>query len=113
MKQSLRVKIIAATPLFCLFVFLVLGFADDFGFAEKPLWHPGWIIFLLIPIMPILLGIKRISLGYPSLCLIVYLIIGFAFKMWHPGWIIFLTVPIVSIFFHKPIIEINKKNKEE
>lgn len=112
MKRSLKFKIIAATPIFCVIVFLILGFADDIGFSDKPLWHPGWIIFLLIPIVPFILGTKRITLGYPTLCIIIYLILGFCFKKWHPGWIIFLTIPLVGIFTTKPIISIGRKKDE-
>lgn len=34
----------------CLLIFLSLGFAPAFGIADEPLWHPGWVIFLLIPV---------------------------------------------------------------
>ncbi|MCI8331559.1 MAG: hypothetical protein HFE78_01855 [Clostridiales bacterium] len=33
-----------------LILFLFLGFAPSFGFAEHGLWHPGWVVFLLIPV---------------------------------------------------------------
>lgn len=98
MKNSFRIKLTAATPLLCLITFLILGFADDIGFSDKPLWHPGWIVFLLIPIVPVLLGTKKIISIWPAFCVIIFLIIGFAFDKWHPGWIIFLTIPLVGIF---------------
>lgn len=34
----------------CLLIFLSLGYAPTFGIADEPLWHPGWVIFLLIPV---------------------------------------------------------------
>ena len=34
----------------CLLIFLSLGFAPVLGIANEPLWHPGWVIFLLIPV---------------------------------------------------------------
>lgn len=43
------------------------------------------------------------SFPYPMLCLVIYLIVGFACNAWHPGWIIFLTIPayyeIVESYF--------------
>ncbi|MCI8590077.1 MAG: hypothetical protein HFE77_05130 [Clostridiales bacterium] len=32
-----------------LILFLLLGFAPLFGIADHGLWHPGWVVFLLIP----------------------------------------------------------------
>lgn len=92
--MSFRHKIIAATPMCCLIIFLLLGFCLG-------AWHPGWVIFFLIPVMPVLLGIKKIRRIYPTLCAVIYLILGFGFSLWHPGWIIFLTIPVVDIFISK------------
>jgi len=39
-------------PILCLVVFLVLGFTMN-------LWHPGWIIFLIIPVYYILILLIR------------------------------------------------------
>lgn len=36
--MTLKRKIIAATPIICVIIFLLLGFV--FG-----LWHPGWVCF--------------------------------------------------------------------
>ena len=33
-----------------LILFLLLGFAPSFGIAKHGLWHPGWVVFLLIPV---------------------------------------------------------------
>ena len=88
-------KIIAATPLLCLITFLLLGFCLG-------LWHPGWCIFFLIPLMPEILGVKRIENVYSFLCSVIYIFIGISFGLWHPGWIIFLTIPVVAIFTSKP-----------
>ena len=92
--MNLKTKIIAATPMICLIVFLLLGFC--FG-----LWHPGWLVFLLIPIVPVFLGTEKIIVTYPMVCAFIYLLLGVLFGLWHPGWIIFLTIPVVSIFTTK------------
>lgn len=90
--MTFRKRIIAATPMICLIIFLLLGFCAD-------AWHPGWIVFLAIPVVPMLLNPKGILGLYPALCVIAYVIIGAVWGIWHPGWIIFLTIPVVEILF--------------
>lgn len=88
--MSFKSKISAITPLLCVAVYLFLGF--EFG-----LWVQGLVVFFLIPIMPILLGYKKLRLSVGFIITIIYLILGFGFKYWHPGWIIFFLVPIINI----------------
>ena len=101
MKNSFRKRLCAAMPIICLILFLLIGFiGDEFG---KSLWHPAWIVFFLIPITPVLLGLKKFYVSYPIFCVILYVTLGVIFPGWgwHPGWIIFLTIPVVSILFPK------------
>lgn len=62
------------------------------------LWHPGWLLFLLIPIWYSLVEAihkKNANVfAYPVLAVLVYLVLGFYVNAWHPGWVIFLTIPI-------------------
>ena len=89
-------KIVRATPLLCLFIFLALGF----GWNK---WHPGWMVFLLVPVMPYLVGTKKIRFSIPVIITVIYLIMGFGWGLWHPGWIIFILIPVFEIFFgHHP-----------
>lgn len=88
--MSFKAKIMAITPLSCVIIFLSLGFL-------KGLWVESLPVFLLIPIMPFLLGYKKIRLTVSFVILIIYLILGFGFQAWHPGWIVFLFIPIVHI----------------
>ena len=111
-KIDFRNKVIAATPLVCVFVFLLLGFLWD-------KWHPGWMVFLLIPVMPYLVGKRRIRLSVPLIITIIYLIMGFGWNLWHPGWIIFILVPVFEIFFgvypfeKKETVEIETDKKDD
>lgn len=89
--MTLKTKLVTATPWIALIVYLILGFCWD-------LWHPGWVVFFAIPVVPILLGKKR-SLIYTVLCIVAFLVMGFGWNLWHPGWIVFLTIPVFSIFF--------------
>lgn len=96
-------RVVAATPLISLLIFLFLGFFYN-------LWNPGWLVFLLIPIVPFLVGLKQIRITFPLLVFVTYIGIGVA-GYWHPGWIIFLLVPIQNILF--PPKSISKFLKKE
>ncbi len=97
--MTIRRKIMTATPLICLTIYLLLGYV--FG-----LWHPGWTVFFLIPAMPFILGLKKIRNLYAFICAIIYVLMGIIWGIWHPGWIIFLTIPVVAIFTSNPRITI-------
>ncbi len=105
-KIDFRNKLIIATPLICLFAFLLIGFM-----WEK--WHPGWMVFLLIPVMPYLVGKKKIRFSVPFIITIIYLIIGFGWDLWHPGWIIFILIPVFEILFGSHPFEKNREDKDE
>ena len=90
--RDFRNRVVAATPLMCLITYLFVGFYYD-------IWHPTWAIFLLIPVMPILLGLQRFRITYPTFCAIGYVLLGVFLDMWHPGWLIFLTIPVFYILF--------------
>lgn len=61
-------------------------------------WHPGWLLFLLVPIWYSLVeAIEKKNahcFAYPVLAALIYLMLGFFCFAWHPGWVIFLTVPL-------------------
>ena len=61
-------------------------------------WHPGWLLFLLIPIWHSLVSAienrSAYHFAYPVLATLIYLCLGFFWFLWHPGWIIYLTVPL-------------------
>ena len=77
--------------LITVFIYLVLGLFFD-------LWHPGWIVFIMIPVlMSFISAIQNknaLRFFYPVLVCAVYLVLGCVWGLWHPWWIIFLTVPI-------------------
>ena len=78
-------------PILIIIVYLIIGF--KFG-----AWHPGWLLFLLIPIWYTLIAavVKRniYCFAYPVLAALIYLCLGIFWNLWHPGWIIFLTIPL-------------------
>ncbi len=105
--MSLKNKILAICPLLSVVLFLVLGFADDFGFSDRPLWHPGWVVFLLTPLVSTVLNMKKLRVSVGMVITILYIVIGTIFDLWHPGWIMFLFIPIFEI-----LLTPSKKNKK-
>lgn len=78
-------------PIVVTLAYLLIGF--QFG-----LWHPGWLLFLTIPVYYTALssegGFDLNRVPYPLPVSILYLVAGFALNLWHPGWLIFLTIPL-------------------
>lgn len=89
-------KVTALMPFISLIIFMVLGLAFS-------LWHPGWLVFILIPITPILLQNNTkatiIALS-PFIATLVFLLLGFQAGLWHPVWLIFLAIPLLSILLY-------------
>ncbi|XMB72607.1 DUF1700 domain-containing protein [Mycoplasmatota bacterium WC30] len=89
-------RLTALMPFISLIIFFILGF----GFQ---LWHPGWLVFLSIPIVAIIINAfdKNSINGFvalsPFIALVTYLILGFGFQLWHPGWLVFFIVPIFGV----------------
>lgn len=65
---------------------------------EYALWHPGWLLFLTIPIMSsFVYAIKSRNashFAYPVLISLGYLYVGCVKDVWHPTWVAFMTIPI-------------------
>lgn len=62
------------------------------------LWHPGWLIFLTIPLyyLPAAQRSPLRLLGNPVMVTIIYLLLGFECGLWHPGWVVFLLIPLLQ-----------------
>lgn len=78
-------------PVFVTIAYLVLGVI----FHQ---WHPGWIIFLTIPLyyLPDSERQPLRLLGNPVMITIIYLLLGCFCNAWHPGWLVFLLIPILN-----------------
>ena len=64
------------------------------------LWHPGWILFLFIPIISsigkVIVDKDPSKFAYPVLVTACYLFFSFKYGIFHPLWVIFLTIPVYS-----------------
>lgn len=78
----------------CVLIFFVLG-------ACFNLWHPAWLIFLLMPTAVTLIqAINRRNwriFAYPVFVTFCFLVLGFYAHAWHPAWVIFLTIPVYYV----------------
>lgn len=82
-------------PLFVVLIFLAFGFVTN-------LWHPAWLVFLLIPIYYHLAGAlcvtnkkaRLLAMPVPEVALLVYLCFGILANLWSPTWIMFLVIPL-------------------
>ena len=88
-------KLVALSPFFTTIIFFVLGF----GFE---LWHPGWMVYLLVPMIGVFSGRRKSPLKHilellPFFTLIVFLGIGLTTNVWSPTWAIFLLIPAFRI----------------
>ncbi|MGN1180386.1 MAG: hypothetical protein ACI4SD_04160, partial [Suilimivivens sp.] len=61
-------------------------------------WHPGWLLFFLVPIWHSLIdAIEKKDanrFAYPVLAILIFLCLGIFRLLWHPGWVVFLTIPL-------------------
>ena len=89
-KERIMSAINGTVVILVVIAFLILGFLG--------LWHPGWIVFFLIPIIVTFIGAivkKDINeFAFPVLVAAIYLLLGSIYHWWHPGWIVFLTIPL-------------------
>ncbi len=82
--------------LFITITYLIIGFTWN-------LWHPGWILFICIPIIDSI--INAVTYGsirkfnYPVFIVAAYLFVGCVYGHWHPAWVSFLTIPLFYWIF--------------
>ncbi len=96
-EKSIRGRITGIMPFICTIAFILIGHYTGY-------WHPGWLVFLLIPITPLVLKLfsgnkKGIVALFTLLIIAAYFVLGFWKSWWHPGWVIFLLIPVVGIIF--------------
>lgn len=90
-RERQRKRMAFPYPIWVTAAYLILGFV--FG-----MWHPGWIIFLTIPLF-YLPDSQRTTvrlLGNPVMVTIIYLLLGTVCDLWHPGWLVFLLIPLLA-----------------
>jgi CDP-diglyceride synthetase len=97
-------SVIGLIAVFAAAAFFILGF----GFDK---WHPGWMVFLAVPVAAIVIdAIKKKDISGSIIGLIavasavIFFILGVMFDMWAICWLVFLAIPLSAI-----IIDISRK----
>jgi hypothetical protein len=86
-------KFVALTPFLATIIFMVIGFTTQ-------VWHPTWLVFLLIPISGVLSGKnkKNVFVGLtPFIALITFFLISYFTEEWAFTWLVFLLIPISGL----------------
>lgn len=95
-------KIQGVTPLICTAVFLILGLFFD-------CWHPGWMVFLLIPVIEILASINTLNAKARVMLITIIVAIGLHIGLgiyltsigivgaWWKLLIVYLLIPIMAV----------------
>ena len=90
-------SVIALAPFISFILYLILSFGFD-------LWHPGWLVFIAVPLVILVFDVFEddIVLGFlaliPFLIIGSYLFVGFYFGLWHPTWLVFMLLPVIGVF---------------
>jgi hypothetical protein len=82
----------------------VAYFALGFGLDR---WHPGWLVFLSVPIAAIIFDIfKKKDAGssvvglVAVLATVAFMLLGTLLGIWKIAWLVFLLVPITAIIIN-------------
>ncbi len=98
-------------PIIIAIVYIVLGFVWD-------LWHPGWVVFLTIPMFYQFAAACKaktkkgflMTLPVPELIVLIYLAIGFSpLNLWSYTAIMYLIIPI---YYWTIAVYVKGKKKE-
>lgn len=92
--------------LLCVTAYLLMGFLAD-------LWHPGWLVLVMAPVLPALIKPSRWEGVFPLVVIGAYLLMGFLADLWHPGWVIFFAIPAFYAIWNaiKNAVKSAKSNK--
>ena len=92
----------------CTIAYLIMGFCLPRG------WECGWIVFMLVPVIPTMVTaiVKRkpTEFLFPVFVTGLYLVAGMCYGRWHPEWVMFLTIPVYYIIAEA--IEKSKKRRK-
>ena len=118
--MDFRKKLCAATFFIVVILHVVLGYLLHHFTGSPDGYYYGFLLYILVPAMPFLVGLKQIHISYEFAILVLYFTICLSVQLttkntesgsvylWHPLWVMFLTIPIYHIFKTKPRGEINK-----
>ncbi|MDD3122401.1 MAG: DUF1700 domain-containing protein [Candidatus Izemoplasmatales bacterium] len=92
-------KIVALMPFLTTVTYVILGLYFD-------LWHPMWLIFLLIPVVAIISNartniIQTLTALSPFIATVTFILLGTYLNAWNPAWLVFLIIPVLGVLNSK------------
>ena len=111
--MDFRKRLCAATLFLVIIAHVLLGFALKEIYASNDGYTYGFLLYILVPAMPFLVGLKKIQISYEFAILVIYFTICISVQvatkaletgpvyLWHPLWVLFLTIPVYHIFSTK------------
>ncbi|QWB99635.1 hypothetical protein KHQ88_05585 [Mycoplasmatota bacterium] len=88
--------------LLALLAFIFVVFGSIYG-----IWHPLWLIFLLIPVFAIVFSSKtfneklNIVALSPFIAVVLFVLVGEFFSAYQWSWLFFLLIPVSGILSHR------------
>ncbi len=89
-------KVLIISPIIIIIVYLILGFTLS-------LWHPGWIVFLLIPGLALSFEILNdpekplFKAILPLGLLLMFYVVSFGFSQWILAWSLLTLIPLIGL----------------
>ncbi len=96
-KNSWKNKVVAISPFLAVIAFFVVG-------TQWNAWHPGWLVFLIIPVTAIALNAEGIFAKMVALSPFAAIIAFFTlleFNQPEIGWLTFLAIPMLGMLGEK------------
>lgn len=102
--ESKRNRIVALMPFITTATYMLLGFLLN-------AWHPGWLVFLLIPVTAILVNVRekgfvKLTSLSPFIAVTTFILLGTYLNAWNPGWLVFFIIPIFGVLTSKNLWKI-------
>lgn len=100
-RKSKDHKLVALSPFLAVIAFFLIGFGTG-------AWHPGWLVFLGIPIAGVLfedVGEWKVLALSPFISVIVFFLIGHYLGRYDLSFLVFFSIPALGLIGKKRLID--------
>jgi len=100
-RESKDHKLVALSPFLAVIAFFLIGF----GLGA---WHPGWLVFLIIPIAGVLfedVGEWKVLALSPFISVILFFLIGHYLGRYDLSFLVFFSIPVLGLVGKKRFID--------
>ncbi len=94
-------KLLKLSPFLAIIAFFLIGFGTG-------AWHPGWLVFLIIPIAGVLfkdVGESKLLVLSPFFSIIVFFLIGHYIGRYDLSFLVFFSIPALGLVGKKRLID--------